>query len=154
MILSMKKIIINLVAIFGLVLAVTFMVSAKEKQTSGAQGYDLVSYQTVSKAVAGDTSQAVYHNGTTYLFSSKENKATFEADPAKYLPAYGGYCAMGIALGKKLPSDPKAFRVVDGTLYLNLNKKVQKMWFKDIPGHIETADEKWNEIKGYNAADL
>lgn len=130
------------------------MASATETQTVGANGYDLVAYQTVSKAVPGDTSHAAYLNGTTYLFSTVENKATFEADPAKYLPAFGGYCAMGIAMGKKLPVDPTAFKVVDGTLYLNLNSNVQKIWFKDIPGNIEKALDNWADIKGTNPADL
>lgn len=150
----MKKMMLKLVAVVGLVLAGTFMASANETQTLGANGYDLVAYQTVSKAVLGDTSKVSYLNGTTYLFASDANKATFDADPKKYLPALGGYCAMGIAMGKKLATNPINFKVVDGKLYLNLNSAVQKMWFRDIPGNIEKANENWTDLKTANPADL
>lgn len=151
---TLRKTFFKLAAVLGLLMAGSVMAAANQTQTVGASGYDLVAYQTVSKALTGDSSHAAYHNGTTYLFASKANKEAFEADPVKYLPAYGGYCAMGVALGKKLPIDPKAFKVVDGTLYLNLNTKVQGMWFKDIPGNIEKANENWKDIQGVNPAAL
>ncbi len=78
----------------------------------------------------------------------------FDANPEKYLPAYGGYCAMGVAMGRKFATDPEAFKIVDGKLYLNLNSSIQKVWFRDIPGNIEKANENWADIKTVNAADL
>jgi YHS domain-containing protein len=117
-----------------------------ETQTVGASGYDLVAYQTENKPVRGDTSFMSYVNDTVYLFANKENKAAFDKEPARYLPAYGGYCAFGMSNGYKVPVDPEAFTVVDNKLYLNFNKQVRDMWSKDIPGRISKADENWSKI--------
>ncbi|HHS8486875.1 TPA: YHS domain-containing (seleno)protein, partial [Legionella anisa] len=81
------------------------------------------------------------------IFASKENKKTFAADPEKYLPAYGGYCAYGVAMGHKVISDPLAWKLVKGKLYLNLNKEIQGIWAKDSAGNIKKADEQWLKIK-------
>ncbi len=83
----------------------------------------------------------------TYLFASKSNKTSFDNNPTKYLPAYGGWCAFGVSVGKKFHSDPLAWRVVNGKLYLNLDEDIQKQWLKDVPGRIKTADAKWPGIR-------
>jgi hypothetical protein len=57
-------------------------------------------------------------------------------------------------MGKKLDVDPQAWRIVDGKLYLNLNKDVQRKWLSDVPGHLKQADAKWAEIKDVPAAQL
>jgi hypothetical protein len=83
----------------------------------------------------------------TYLFANKKNRKMFEADPEKYLPAYGGYCAYGVAIGKKFAIDPEVWKIENGKLYLNLDTGIQKKWAKDIPGYIKKADANWPEIK-------
>lgn len=110
-------------------------------------GYDAVAYQTEGKAVRGSGDHLAVYNGETYLFSSEANKKKFEADPARFAPAFGGYCAYGVAVGKKFYGDPEVWKVVDGTLYLNLNPDVQKLWNKDIPGHIRKAEGNWPKIQ-------
>ena len=111
------------------------------------RGYDVVAYQTENKAIEGVSNHAVHHHGLTYLFASKANADMFKANPSKYKPAYGGYCALGVTAGMKLPTDPQAFTVVDGVLYMNFNKRAQERWMQDIPGNIEIANAKWQEIK-------
>ena len=119
------------------------------------QGYDLVSYQVGDGVpVRGNGHNVVTHKGVTYLFTNGKNKKAFKANPEKYLPAYGGYCAFGVTKGKKFVSDPLAYKVVDGKLYLNLDKKIQKRWLKDVPGNITEANSNWRSIKGTPAADL
>ena len=122
--------------------------------TLAVSGYDVVSYHQDSGPVRGDGSFVSEHAGDTYLFASKENKATFDADPEKYVPAYGGFCAYGVSVGKKFHTDPLAWKVEDGKLYLNLNKKVQEIWLKDVTGFIAKADKNWPGIEGTPAADL
>ncbi len=112
-----------------------------------AQGYDLVSFFENEEPLEGNGFNAAEHNGATYLFASEENQKTFEANPEKYLPAYNGYCAFGAAKGMKVAGDPEIYRIVDGKLYFNLNTEIQDRWIKDIPGHIEKANENWKEIK-------
>ena len=122
--------------------------------TTGVQGYDLVAYHTEGKPVRGNGTNLVVIDDVTYLFASEENKKAFEANPEKYIPAYGGYCAYGVAVGKKFVGDAEVWEVVDGTLYLNLDPNIQKEWKKDVPGNIQKADSNWPQIKDKAPADL
>lgn len=116
-------------------------------QSVAVGGYDIVSYFTDGKPVKGVSNFAYYLNDTTYLFANKEHKDLFIANPEKYLPQYGGYCAFGMTQGKKFPIDPEAWKIVDGKIYFNLNQAVQKRWVEDIPGNIKSADENWVKVK-------
>ena len=122
--------------------------------TTGVGGYDLVSYHDSKRPLRGNGHFVSVHDGITYLFSSESNKAKFDGNPAKYLPAYGGYCAFGVSVGKKFVGDPEVWRVVDGRLYLNLDANVQDLWLKDVPGRIKTADTNWKQIKDKNPSEL
>ncbi len=149
----MKKLLLSFFA-----LAVLFVPNLAQAGTEnnliGVQGYDLVSYHTMGKPVRGNGHNVAVHDGVSYQFSSAENRKTFEANPAKYLPAYGGYCAFGAAVGKKFNGDPNVWKVVDGTLYLNLDKDIQKKWNEDISGNISKADANWVKIKDVPASKL
>ena len=82
------------------------------------------------------------------------NKEKFLADPAKFVPAYGGYCAFGTAMGFKFDGDPEQWRIVDGELFLNISADIQERWLTDIPGYVAQADENWPEIANVPPADL
>ena len=125
-----------------------------EYSTTGVLGYDLVSYHAEGKPVRGDGNNLVVVDNVTYLFANEDNKKAFEKNPEKYLPAYGGYCAFGVSVGKKFVGDPEVWKIVDGTLYLNLDRNIQKMWFEDIPGNIVKAEQNWPQIKDKAPADL
>lgn len=87
------------------------------------------------------------HDGAIYHFASAANRDTFLADPAKYAPAYGGFCAMGAALNKKLDGDPAIWKIVDSGLYLNVHLDAAKRWREDVAGNISKAEENWPKIK-------
>lgn len=109
-------------------------------------GYDPVAYFTQKKPVQGDPSITSMWNGTKWRFSSAENKAKFDADPAKYAPQYGGYCAYAVSQGYTAKTDPDAWSIVDGKLYLNYSKSVRSTWEKDKPGYISKADANWPKV--------
>lgn len=109
-------------------------------------GYDPVAYFTQSAPVAGSADHALEWNGAIWRFSSAENKAAFEADPAAYAPQYGGYCAYAVSKGGTAKTEPDAWTVVDGKLYLNFDKTVQGIWSEDIPGNIAKADANWPDV--------
>lgn len=111
-----------------------------------AHGYDVVSFFS-GQPVVGTDAFAIAHNGATYRFASQANLDTFKAEPSKYEPAFGGYCAYGVALGKKFDGDPRFWKVVDGKLYLNLNGDIQTKWSEDVAGNIKKADTNWGKIK-------
>jgi hypothetical protein len=151
---SARAFVVAAVAAFFVLGAQVARAEGVATSTVGVAGYDLVSYQTNQKPLRGNGHNVSVHDGVTYLFASAENKATFEADPAKYLPAYGGYCAFGVSVGKKFFGDPEVWRVVDDRLYLNLDAKVQDLWLADTEGKIETADKLWVEIENVPASEL
>ncbi|PCI52622.1 MAG: hypothetical protein COB45_12180 [Gammaproteobacteria bacterium] len=117
-------------------------------------GYDAVSYFTDSKASKGNNKYTATYKSAIYQFSSEENRELFQDDPEKFVPQFGGFCAMGVALNKKLDTDPTAWEIVDGKLYLNLNKAVQKKWLSDVPTHLNTANRVWAGIQGVSITQL
>ena len=121
---------------------------------TGVNGYDLVSFQTGEKPLRGNGNHISRIGGVTYLFVNKENAKAFDANPARYLPAYGGYCAFGVSVGKKFVGDPDVWRLVDGKLHLNLDTNIQAMWLEDIDGKIKKANSQWAKIRNTPAAEL
>lgn len=117
-------------------------------------GYDPVAYFTAGAPTPGSSQYEASHDGATYRFSSAENRDLFNSDPEKYAPQYGGFCAFGAAMGRKFGADPLAWRVVDGKLYLNLNKQIQERWVANIPGFIRGADHNWDIIETIEDAKL
>ncbi len=110
------------------------------------QGYDPVAYFTVGEPTKGDKAYTTSYQGADFRFASAANLEIFLADPEAYAPQYGGYCAWAIADGKFAKGDARHWAVVDGKLYLNYNKGVQKKWNADRAGFIEAADQKWPNI--------
>ncbi|WP_424972856.1 YHS domain-containing (seleno)protein [Dinoroseobacter sp. S76] len=117
-------------------------------------GYDPVAYHTKGMAVQGSAEWKLEHDGALYKFSSEENKTAFMADPAKFAPAFGGWCTVGASKGKKIPTQPDLFAIVDGTLYLNSSDGAHNLFKKDKPGTINTAETKWTKIESTPADEL
>ena len=115
------------------------------------QGYDTVAYFTMGKPVLGSSEFASNYKNATFHFVSEKNRDLFNEDKVKYAPQFGNFCAMGTAMGLKFDVDPTAWKIVEGKLYLNLNKDVQKAWLRDVPGNIKTAEKNWPTLKGLTA---
>ncbi|OBY28785.1 YHS domain-containing (seleno)protein [Leisingera sp. JC1] len=118
------------------------------------QGYDPVAYFTDGAPTKGSYKITSIYNDATYRFASEEHKAAFEKNPEAYVPAYGGYCAFGTAMGFKFDGDPNHWKIVDNTLYLNLSQDIQERWEGDIPGFIEKASVNWTDISDKTPEEL
>ena len=115
-----------------------------------AEGYDLVSYFD-NKAQKGDKKNTVYLGGLKFMFSSQENALKFKANPEKYMPQYGGYCAYAIAeKGKKVSVDPETFEIREDKLYLFYNSwgvNTLELWLENNPDQLkDKADQFWETI--------
>lgn len=117
-------------------------------------GHDAVAYFTKGKPVKGNGKYTAVHNDAIYHFSSSKNRDLFNANPEKYAPQYGGFCAYGLTFGKKFEIDGKAFKIVDGKLYVNKNLDVAKAWNKDVPKHISEANSQWPKVVEIPASQL
>lgn len=110
------------------------------------QGYDPVAYFTEGKPVKGDKAFTTQYNGANFRFASQNNLDAFLADPEKYAPQYGGYCAWAMADGKFAKGDADYWAIVDGKLYLNYNANIQKKWNADRAGFISSANGHWPDV--------
>jgi YHS domain-containing protein len=117
------------------------------KEGAAINGYDPVAYFVSGKPIKGSKEFLVDYMGAPWYFSSKPNADAFKANPAKYAPQYGGYCAYGLTGNHKAPTEPDAWTIIDGKLYLNYNKEVQGIWNKKQKEYISTADKNWPALK-------
>ncbi|WP_374354967.1 YHS domain-containing (seleno)protein [Chitinimonas sp.] len=118
-----------------------------QTEDGAIRGYDPVAYFTQHKPVKGDKQFTSKWQDAEWHFANEANLKAFEANPEKYAPQYGGYCAYGVAQGYTPETDPAAFKVVNNKLYLNLSQAVLKKWSKDIKGYVKDADENWPKLK-------
>lgn len=114
-----------------------------DRKGVAVQGYDVVAFFTDGKPVKGSASFTTARRGAIYQFASAEHKAAFDANPAKYEPQFGGYCAYGVSRGKLVEIDVDAFQIVDGRLLLQYSKGVRNDFNKDAAGNLKKAESNW-----------
>jgi len=114
-------------------------------RTSGVAigGYDPVAYFALKKPVRGKSSLTEDYAGVKWRFSSEENRKLFAANPEKYAPQYGGYCAYAVSQGYTAKSDPTAWTIEGDRLFLNYNKQVRQLWSAGKAKYIKDADKNW-----------
>ena len=116
------------------------------KTNDGAiNGYDPVSYHK-EKPIKGTDNYSYKWKDATWYFANEENLSLFKTDPERYAPQFGGYCAYGMAEGHKAPTQPDAWTIVDGKLYLNYNKEVLSRWSENRDEFIKQAEGNWSSV--------
>lgn len=110
------------------------------------RGADAVAYFTEGAPVSGRPEFGLMWRGTSWQFSSAENRVAFEMDPDRYAPQYGGYCAFAMSKGYVASSVPEAWTIHEGRLYMNFSLDVRSRWLRDVPGNIALADPNWPAI--------
>lgn len=118
-----------------------------ETDAGAIRGYDPVAYFVSGSPVKGDARYIHEWNGATWHFANADNLALFRANPEKYAPRFGGFCAYGMSQGYKVGIDPEAFTISDGQLYLNYSIPVRTTWLKDTDGYINQAEQNWVELE-------
>lgn len=114
-------------------------------------GYSPVSYMDLQLAQRGSKEHMSEVNGVKYFFTSADQKNTFDANPKKYQPQYGGWCATGVAIGAKFRVDPNKFVVKDGKYFLFLNSievDAKQVWNEKGHENMEkNANTNWKKLK-------
>ena len=144
----MKKLLLSLI-VAGLALPVfaqTKSLLNLDKSGVAIQGYDPVAFFTDKKPVKGDQKFLLKHDGAIYFFASKEHKDAFKAEPTKYEPVFGGYCAYGVSRNKLVEIDVDAFQIVDGKLLLQYSKGVRADFNADTKANLAKADANWPKL--------
>ena len=146
----MRHVLTRSLLLSGLLALAPIVQAAEEVFVTDAgaiRGYDPVAYHTEGQPMRGAAEIVHEWNGAVWHFANAANRDRFAADPARYAPRYGGYCAYGTSNGYKVSTQPEAFAIVDGVLYLNHNLPVQQTWDKDRPTYIRDADSHWTAIE-------
>lgn len=150
----------TIMKVFFLLIAAMMLSAVINAQSAGKQsffvntnaqgvildGYDAVAFFTDGKPVKGDAQYQVMYQGATYYFASKEHADLFNANPEKYKPQFGGYCAYAVSLGRTAPIDVNTFSIVNGRLVVQHNERAVNGWNKDVAGNLVLADKYWPAV--------
>ena len=118
-------------------------------ESIGSKGQDMVAYHMQKeklKPAKGKKKHQWNYEGMTYLFKNTKNRDLFKENPKKFAPLYKGYCAYGVAMNKRVGSNPKAWDIVEGRLYLNLDRDVQGRWRQNMISYIKDANTNWPKL--------
>lgn len=110
-------------------------------------GYDPVGYFKQNAPVEGSDEFTADYEGVKWQFASAENRDLFVSNPEKYAPQYGGYCAYAAANNSLAKTEPEAFTIADGKLYLNYDLQIRSRWEGDQSANISKADKYWPDLK-------
>jgi YHS domain-containing protein len=135
-----------MVALFASTAVAGNLVNVSGASGIAVDGYDPVAFFTDGKPTHGDPGVSSTYKGAKYLFASKAHKAQFDADPERYVPQFGGYCAYGAALGALFPVDVSTWQIRNRKLYLNLNPAIAKEFNKNPEGNIAKAEKHWPDL--------
>jgi len=146
----MKQTLFSLVAVLSLAGAVfadhapgNKVLVLKNKDGVAIQGYDPVAYFTDNKPVKGNPKISSDYEGAKYFFASAEHKTMFDAAPAKYAPAFGGYCGYAASIDRLSTISPEWFQIINGQLILQHNQKAWDKWNADLEGNVKKANANW-----------
>jgi YHS domain-containing protein len=117
-------------------------------------GYDAVAFFTDNIPVKGDAKFRYKHQDAIYYFASQEHLDLFKANPAKYQPQFGGWCAYAVSLGRVAPIDVNNFSIAGGRLFIQHNQRAVNGWNKDVPGNIVKADKYWPAVSSHNGRQI
>jgi hypothetical protein len=141
-----KKLFISLTSAFLSVVAFAQNTSFFSPDDVAIKGYDPVAYFIKGQALPGNDSLYFSWSGSQWHFISAANRDSFKMDPQYYAPQFGGYCAYGVSEDHKSPTDPNAWTIIEGKLYMNYNMKVKEIWMKDSDGRIKRANTNWPSL--------
>lgn len=140
----MKKLLLATTALFVAVrIAAAGEALNVDKNGLALQGYDPVGYFTDNKPIKGEAKYTVTYQGGTYHFASAAHQKTFEKNPAKYAPQFGGFCGYAASINKLAPIQVEYFQVLHGRLVMQHNEKAWKLWHQDVEGNLKKADANW-----------
>lgn len=148
--------VLALAVVAGLVLSVSPSgdLTARQINTGpdrvAIKGYDAVAYFTLGRAVEGKPEFDHLWRGARWRFANARHRDLFAENPNRFAPQYGGYCALGVALGKSFDVDPKAWTIVDGKLFLNHDIDVREEFRNQIAVHVGKADALWSSLPEAN----
>ncbi|MEN9810100.1 MAG: hypothetical protein RLZZ488_1667 [Pseudomonadota bacterium] len=114
----------------------------------GLKGNDPVSYFPEGERQTIGAQPSIEHRGVTYNFKGQQNVETFLANPEKYEPTYGGWCAFAMASGSQVDIDPSIFTINGNRIHFFVSRRAKQLFDADVQGFEVRADRFWKQISG------
>lgn len=148
-----RRQILTLAALSPLALAWPGAVRAAEPRVFQSRagtinGIDPVAYFDGNGPVVGRPDITHDWDGANWRFASETNRDAFAADPVRFAPAFGGYCAFAASRGYLAPTIPEAWSIHEDRLYLNASLRARDLWTAELPGVIALGEANWPAILG------
>jgi hypothetical protein len=124
--------------------------AAAEQLPLAIKGYDPVTYFTIGTPTRGRADIEYEWDERRYRFSRPEHLDLFKADPVRYAPQFGEYCAMALALGERDEANPEYWLISDGKLYI-FGKPAPLgpvLFRQDLAGNVAKANQNRPLIEG------
>lgn len=115
-----------------------------DREPLAIKGYDPVAFFAAGRPTPGVPEIEVEIEGVRYRFSSEENREAFVADPTRYAPQFGDYCAMALSKGELVEADPENWLIVDGKLYIFGKPTGAELFQQDLAGNVQKANRNWS----------
>lgn len=153
MFIRLNKTLANIALISALALGITGCLKKAEPaaimsvEQVALEGYDPVAYFVSGSAHKADGSNSYSYEGLNWYFESNSNLETFKANPAKYIPVFGGFCAYELADEELVYSKPEFWHIHNGQVYLFSSEDAKEEWFRDIDTMILKAQTQWDILK-------
>lgn len=119
-----------------------------QSRSGTINGIDPVAYFDGNGPVEGSAGITHDWEGATWRFASAANRDAFAAEPARFAPAFGGYCAFAASRGYLAPTIPEAWSIHEGRLFLNATLRARELWTGELPGVIALGEANWPAILG------
>lgn len=138
-------------AVIGLAVVASVALAAQkinvDSSSVALKGYDPVAYFTDGRPVQGTAQFEFRFEGATYRFASAEHRDLFAGGPQEYVPQFGGFCAYAVSRNYTADTDPLAWQIVEGKLFLNYSAGAQQKWEQDVPGNIVKGNVNWPKLR-------
>ena len=127
------------------------VINADPHSKIALQAYDPVAFHSMGKALKANPAISAEYRGYKYLFASEAHRAVFEAEPEKYTPAYGGYCAYGVVHGVCMPVEIDTWEIIDGRLVLQYSLEFKQKFGERQDENLRAANDQWAKIEAERA---
>lgn len=119
-----------------------------QSRSGTINGIDPVAYFEGNGPVPGRTEFSLDWEDATWVFASASNRDAFAAEPERFAPAFGGYCAFAASRGYLAPTIPEAWSIYEDRLYLNASLRARDLWTRELPDVITLGEANWPAILG------
>lgn len=117
-----------------------------DKSGVAIKGYDTRAYWSSGEPRKGEESFVITWQGVPWRFARQDEADLFAAEPARFAPAFGGFCTRAMSLKKVVDGDPEVWSIFENRLYLFARPVGLRYFKKGEMAMIESAQAHWDTL--------